>query len=887
MASTAKARPRSTAPSCPSPSILARARHAAAPPAVADVLGRPGRPLAPETRASMEPRFGRDFSHVRVHDDAIAGASARAMSTRAYSAGPSIVVDPSRVREGTNDGRHVLAHELTHVAQQPTRSTPAVSELVLHEHPAREAEADAMASAVSRGQPPAPAVHQAEPGAIQRFGEDPAPALSGAASGATGGGTSAPCVEKVVGEDPTTLTEAGTVTFIEFGATWCNPCKLLLASFEAMCQGFAAKPPKAPVRVFSFDVDEPGNEEIAKRYAPMPVPHLYIYVGNKERDHYNTAIQPDVIDAIVAEYTDEVSQSPAWKGAKKGGFWGGLAGLGLGIAGAIAVGTSSGLEGNALMAGILGSIAGGTAAGIAVGGGIGAIAGAVTADKKGSRRKKKKKMPLRRSGATTDPEEREADTLAARALERRVGSSARTSTSLSPGTGGAPIETALRFDMESRFGRDFSQVRLHRGAGGRHVADSMNAYAVTEGADIYFAPDGYAPETPAGRAILAHELAHVAQQDTAAPSAASASLEGEASRAAAHVTGGGHVSIQQSAGDDAPPLPLTRGKKTLLGGAIGVVGGAAAGALIGLGVAALMKDSPYGLGAAIGAVIGGVVGSIAGLIIGYRARRTDRVGAQEADMLIRRRYGRYMPGGVPAPLRDALIRPLSSTELCERVRCRRPDASCNLIGWTDTGVPWRGGSPPTDTIDSPADEPVCNGKQMEHATPERPVIYFQRDTTDAGILVHEGLHAISHPSFQGLHNFVNEGATELYTRRLLDEVNIAATSGYDDNVREVTKFERLVGEEPLARAYFAGDLGGLDRATAAIFGPCSLEKWAFALQMNNGESREADAVLAGRGIDYCSGGTSVFSAAAPAVPGDDGGNSAHRAGGGASGGGTT
>jgi hypothetical protein len=450
------------------------------------------------------------------------------------------------------------------------------------------------------------------------------------------------------------------------------------------------------------------------------------------------------------------------------------------------------------------------------------------------------------------------------------------------------MDTALRFDMESRFGRDFSGVRLHRHAGARQVADSMNAYAVTEGSDIYFAPDGYAPETPGGRAILAHELAHVAQQDTPAPAAASAALESEASSAAARVAGGGHVSIRQSAGDDAPPLPLTRGKKTLLGGAIGLVGGAAAGALVGLGIAALMKDAPYALAAKIGAGIGAGVGLLAGLIKGNVSRRTDRVGAQEADMLIRRRFGRYMPGGVPAPLRNALIRPVTGAELCERVRCRHTDAACNQIGWTDTGVPWRGASPPTDTIASPADEPVCNGRQMEHATPERPVIYFQRDTTDAGILVHEGLHAISHPSFQGLHNFVNEGTTELYTRRLLDDVNIAAQSGYDDNVREVRKFEGLVGEEPLARAYFSGDLRGLDSAAAAIFGPCSLEEWAFALQMNSGESRRADAVLAGRHVDYCANGApSSFSAAAPATPGDGTGGDAHRAGGGAPAGGTT
>ena len=881
MASTAKARPRSTAPSSPSPSILARARSAAAPSAVADVLGRPGRPLAPETRASMEPRFGRDFSDVRLHDDAAATASARAISARAYNAGASIVLDGSRVDEHSREGRGVLAHELTHVAQQAPGAA-AAGPPAIAEHPAREAEAGTAAVAIGEGRSPAPVAQRAEAGAIQRLGDETAAtSLTGAAAG-SGAAGAAGCIEAVAGEDPSTLTEAGTLTIVEFGATWCTPCKTLKTNLEAMCQGFATAPPKAPVRIFSIDIDEPGNEEIATRYAVGPVPHLYFYVGHSQRDYYNSAIQPDVLEVLVAQYADEASQSDAWKGAKKGGFWGGLAGLGLGIAGAVGLATSSGLEGQALMGGILGSIGGGIAAGALVGGGIGAIAGAASADKKGSRRKKKK-QPLRRGGAGPEPEEIEADALAAQAL-RQPGSTPRASGATQASA--ASMDTALRADMESRFGRDFSRVRLHRDAGAQRIADGMDAFAVTEGADIYFARDGYAPGTPAGRAILAHELAHVAQQDASAPVAAAPVLEADASRAAAQALRGAPIGVEHAAGGDTPPLPMKRWQKTLLGGLVIGAGGAAVGALAGLGIAALTSGTPYADFARTGAIVGGIAGALTGLIGGYVSRRTHRVGAQEADMLIRRRYGRYMPGGVPAPLRNALVLPVSSADLCERMRCRHgAQAGCgDMIGWTDTGVPWQGAQPPTQTITSPAGEPICGGQRMEHATPQRPVIYFQRDTSDAGILVHEGLHAISHPDFQRLHNFVNEGATELYTRRLLDEVNIAPTSGYGDNVREVEKFEGLIGEEPLARAYFGGQIGALDRAAAARFGPCALEKWAFALQMNNGESQVANGVLAGRGVDYCREGSSPLGQAPP--PADEG-DAAHRAGGGASGGGTT
>jgi hypothetical protein len=111
-------------------------------------------------------------------------------------------------------------------------------------------------------------------------------------------------------------------------------------------------------------------------------------------------------------------------------------------------------------------------------------------------------------------------------------------------------------------------------------------------------------------------------------------------------------------------------------------------------------------------------------------------------------------------------------------------------------------------------------------------------------------------------------------------VNIAPGDAYNDNFREVSKLERLIGEEPLARAYFSGDVPALDRAAAAIFGPCSLQKWAFALQGNRGPAHEADDVLAGRHVDYCATGFEPLGAAASEPPPSGGGESAHRAGGG-------
>ncbi len=96
------------------------------------------------------------------------------------------------------------------------------------------------------------------------------------------------------------------------------------------------------------------------------------------------------------------------------------------------------------------------------------------------------------------------------------------------------------------------------------------------------------------------------------------------------------------------------------------------------------------------------------------------------------------------PVTPESIHPVSSAELCERYKCRHPDDSCNLIGWTDTGVPWRAGAPPDHTIPSQEEEPTCNGRQMEHATPERPVIYYDNTTDDAAAVIHDGMQAHSH-----------------------------------------------------------------------------------------------------------------------------------------------
>lgn len=105
---------------------MERGRPVTAPPTVHEVLRSPGYSLDGGIRDVMESHFGHDFGLVRVHTDRRAAESARAVSARAYTVGRHIVFDSGEYQPHTLEGRHLLAHELTHVLQQ---GGPRVSEL--------------------------------------------------------------------------------------------------------------------------------------------------------------------------------------------------------------------------------------------------------------------------------------------------------------------------------------------------------------------------------------------------------------------------------------------------------------------------------------------------------------------------------------------------------------------------------------------------------------------------------------------------------------------------------------------------------------------------------------------------------------------------------------
>ncbi len=124
----------------------------AIPPVVHEVLNSKGEPLNESTRAFMEPRFGHDFSGVRVHTDARAAESAGAVNAHAYTVGRDVVFAPGQYQPSTEAGNALIAHELSHVLQQEgtdSQTAKAISDPA----DASEREADSVAGSVLRNEP--------------------------------------------------------------------------------------------------------------------------------------------------------------------------------------------------------------------------------------------------------------------------------------------------------------------------------------------------------------------------------------------------------------------------------------------------------------------------------------------------------------------------------------------------------------------------------------------------------------------------------------------------------------------------------------------------------------------------------------------------------------
>lgn len=128
------------------------------------------------------------------------------------------------------------------------------------------------------------------------------------------------------------------------------------------------------------------------------------------------------------------------------------------------------------------------------------------------------------------------------------------------GRTGRPLDAATRTSMESRFGHDFSQVRVHTDERAAASARAVQARAYTVGSSVVFDAGQYAPASEAGRRLLAHELTHVVQQTQSAGNVRSeAADESEADAVAARILS--NAGSAPAIGSSAPALRRDNGSE--------------------------------------------------------------------------------------------------------------------------------------------------------------------------------------------------------------------------------------------------------------------------------------------------------------------------------------
>ncbi|MGH9940717.1 MAG: DUF4157 domain-containing protein [Blastocatellia bacterium] len=145
-----------------------------------------GQSLEPGVRDFMETRFREDFSGVRVHTDAHAAQTARQLNAVAYTVGRDIFFGNGQYRPQMQEGRRLLAHELTHVTQQQSAGAALLSPMNGGSADRFEREAEAVSNAVGEGQ--VSVVRRTNALSVQRQG------------GGGGGGAAAPTTHRFVAE---------------------------------------------------------------------------------------------------------------------------------------------------------------------------------------------------------------------------------------------------------------------------------------------------------------------------------------------------------------------------------------------------------------------------------------------------------------------------------------------------------------------------------------------------------------------------------------------------------------------------------------------------------------------------------------------------------------
>jgi len=427
-----------------------------APPIVHDVLSSPGQALDGDTRAFFEPRLGHDFSQVRVHQDTKSAESAEAVNALAYTVGNNLVFGAGRYAPATSHGRRLLAHELTHVVQQQSHGASSIQyQLEIGaEGDHFEQEADRMAERV---------VDTADVDGGSGFSPSHArPTLQRAtespATTAQVQTSSSRMVRPLLVEDDVRDLKEGQMRKGEFLVKLqVSVCAAADEELKAVGRTTQACPYLARWMNHLSMKESSFVERALRKYAPEAA-------GAARADAYIPPVTARVRRGVARwAKTGEITEVP------------------------------DELRGQLIAANVVGAIENAISGiGSAIGKAASAVAGGVkkAASTVSGLFAKERAGGLRGAGSEQE-------------IRSHLGE-------------GHPLEGGVRARMETAFGQDFSDVRIHADPHSFEQSNQLNARAFTVGRDIGFAAGEYQPGTLIGDALLAHELAHVLQQRNSA-----------------------------------------------------------------------------------------------------------------------------------------------------------------------------------------------------------------------------------------------------------------------------------------------------------------------------------------------------------------------------------
>jgi hypothetical protein len=504
-----------------------------------------GAPLPAGLRGFFEPRFGHDFGAVRLHTGAAAERSAAAVGARAFTLGNDVVFGRGELAPDTPAGRHLLAHELTHVVQQAplvARRQPLVQRAPApgaggNGSPLGAGSAALSSAAGSAAEPSAagPAGDSAatEPAAAAASESAAAASDAAASNSATAAASESAAASDSAAAASGSAADAGSDSAAAAAPdSAANPISDSAAGAEPVAPG--ASSPGAPPAGAATSGSPAPSEGAAREAGPAahgPHPPAADAVAPQAPG----AASPGAAPALVVE-DDAV---PVGEGQMaKSEFLARLRSEVSAAADAGLAGTEHSSRGCPLIAFWIGTYEGRSAerinrdlprftsgsprpataaqyipliaARVRAGVEVWARSGEITGVPPGI---PLPGMALVESllGSAGGPAGGAAGLLfkshsgGARGALHPLAVRAR----LGPGR---PLEGNLRARMEGAFGQSFSHVRVHHDSAAGSLADRLNARAFTVGPHVAFGPQEYRPGTLYGDALISHELAHVVQQ---------------------------------------------------------------------------------------------------------------------------------------------------------------------------------------------------------------------------------------------------------------------------------------------------------------------------------------------------------------------------------------